>query len=270
MLWLTASSFVNQRVCIDSDLLSLGVTVGTGEAINGTVGRSNPTESHLSNVMPWTKRVHSMSDNEVVPSEQFQCRRDTRKYSSLRSPSSKSKGGTPPNHSPCASERSTSHQPQFSPCKRHSNENIRFNRTSSARFYRTNSMDTALRRKTINFTTQDRFIDENMKNINQKTMRNKKSEGRNAPNFFIRYQDVLREERLTATPPIAYYDSSKFTQINEVFEYLLNLHCTKPVTKTCKQLFYIRSRLSKNARLNDSMCDGCFGCGKECLTIKTS
>lgn len=128
-------------------------------------------------------------------------------------------------------------------------------------------MDGGLKKKTVQCpTSQDRISDENIRtHTTPKPLKAKKGDPGNAPNFFIRYQDVLREDQITSTPISCYEnsDSTKFTQINEVFEYLLNLHCSKPVTKTCKQLFYIRSRLSKNARKNDTMCDGCFGCDHE-------
>lgn len=244
----------------------------TGEV--DSVRKINPAEEYIGNLMPWTKRSNTMPTLEVLTIDSFQCRRDNRKYASLRSPS-KGKYTLETKTSPSLTKEQLNNNQilqQFSPHKRHSHDNIRLNRSGSARYHRPNSVDSALKRKNTNSTSsQDRITDDNIKNMNSKTtLRNsKKGERGNAPNFFIRYQDVLREEKITDTPPpITYSDSTKFTQINEVFEYLLNLHCSKPVTKTCKQLFYIRSRLSKTARRNESMCDGCFGCDKENMLLK--
>lgn len=264
-----------------NDLNSIGLCISCKQSLSvssveSPVGAIKPTTvtSSISTTtaMPWTKRQLSMTDTAEVSTDEFQCRRDVRKFSSLRSPSKKRE--TPPTPSPPCSDIYTCSNGQSQQCliTGSTNENIRIARdVATPRFQRNNSLDAAVRRKTTNCSNQERTAtDEIIKaNLNAKsTLRNsKKGGGGNAPNFFYRYQDVLREERITDTPTESSFydtvDTSKFTQINEVFEYLLNLHCSKPVTKTCKQLFYIRSRLSKNARKNDSMCDGCFGCGRE-------
>lgn len=203
--------------------------------------------------IPWTKRWSFIVAN-VTKENKFKHRRSSRKFTSLRRQKSfntdtltkKEQSATirrVDTFKDSANQRSTP-----TSLRRHNSEN-----SGTLKKRRMSNVST-LSKQSIDYTTLQRE--------SSRHLRQKRTTG-STRFFFEGYQDKLRDDMFYADSSSS-CSSPNIETSYDVFTCKLSKEFdAKILSKTYQQLYYIRSRLSEDARKSKFSCDGCFGCGTE-------